>query len=135
MGNRNSDPWGFLPADRGRLQKCFECGEMTTGRHHVVPVVFGGSKVIPLCRECHTMVHGYVSCGDAIKEGLKKAQLRGVKLGSPRKVTHEVISQVAELRKKGKSHRAIAKIVGLSIGSIVNADKCSKKGGCSKNPL
>jgi hypothetical protein len=41
---------------------CFECGiTKETGKihyHHVVPIVKGGTRALPLCDECHTKVHG-----------------------------------------------------------------------------
>lgn len=55
-----SDPWGFFPKDRALKQRCYECGEMTTGRHHIVPPQLGGTKSIPLCTKCHEIVHGSV---------------------------------------------------------------------------
>lgn len=40
------------------MKKCFECGEIATEDHHVIPRVMGGTKTIPLCTQCHMKVHG-----------------------------------------------------------------------------
>lgn len=50
--------------------------------------------------------------------GLEAAKRRGVKLGPPRKLTPEVTGSIKKLRGDGKSFRAIAKEVGLSVGSV-----------------
>ena len=36
---------------------CFECGAPATEQHHIIPVVRGGIKTIPLCSACHAKVH------------------------------------------------------------------------------
>ena len=37
---------------------CFECGsEEDIHLHHVVPKSLGGTKMIPLCSKCHSLVH------------------------------------------------------------------------------
>ena len=38
---------------------CFECGRKDAGveEHHPVPKSLGGTRVIPLCPECHTLIH------------------------------------------------------------------------------
>ena len=40
------------------IEKCFECGEVATERHHVIPRSKGGTKTVPLCQKCHGLVHG-----------------------------------------------------------------------------
>jgi hypothetical protein len=38
---------------------CFECGcDENIHDHHVVPKSKGGTKTIPLCSNCHSIVHG-----------------------------------------------------------------------------
>jgi len=34
---------------------CFECGKPAEHDHHVVPVVRGGTRTVPLCSECVTV--------------------------------------------------------------------------------
>jgi hypothetical protein len=40
------------------IEKCFECGEVATERHHVIPRSKGGTKTVALCSKCHGLVHG-----------------------------------------------------------------------------
>jgi hypothetical protein len=40
------------------MEKCFECGNSATEKHHIIPKVMGGKKTIPLCTSCHMKVHG-----------------------------------------------------------------------------
>ncbi len=39
-------------------EKCFECDNDAEQAHHVIPKMYGGTKTIPLCHQCHTKVHG-----------------------------------------------------------------------------
>lgn len=66
---------------------CFECGKEATENHHVIPQSLGGTKTVPLCGGCHSLVHGgYFKRRDdhieLTKEGLKRAKERGVVLGN-----------------------------------------------------
>ena len=70
--------------------ECANCGQTATQAHHVVPLVLGGfdklSNLVALCEVCHEKVHGTKlrNHSELTKEGLKKAQERGVKLGGAR---------------------------------------------------
>lgn len=78
--NRMSDDFGYMPLNSKRESNpCFECGLITKGKHHVVPVSRGGTKVIPLCQECHNLVHEGLINRDLIMEGLRKASAKGKK--------------------------------------------------------
>lgn len=112
---------GFLPVNNSAEQPCYECGELTKGKHHVVPVVRGGTKVIPLCHSCHTKVHGYVSFSDCIKEGLRKAKESGTRLGARLKLTEDIVNKIIDLSSTGMTQREIAKEMGLSVGSVNRA--------------
>lgn len=63
---------------------CFECGGNVQEMHHVVPVVRGGSRVIPLCESCHGKVHSLEREGHSllIKEGLQKRRNQGKRVGA-----------------------------------------------------
>ena len=66
--------------------KCFECEKKTVNIHwhHVVPFSMGGKKCIPLCENCHSIIHDTdLKNSNLIKLGLIKAIERGVKLGRP----------------------------------------------------
>lgn len=60
------------------MENCFECGEIATEQHHVIPKVLGGKKTVPLCTACHMKVHGLDGTKRAdnhlenIKRGLDK---------------------------------------------------------------
>lgn len=101
--NRRNDAWGFMPIGRAAVQRCFECGVETTGRHHVVPVSKGGTKVLPLCGVCHAIVHGGVELSPLIRAGLDKARKAGVKLGPPIKATEDVARRATELREQASA--------------------------------
>lgn len=64
---------------------CFECNKPADHLHHVVPKIRGGSKMVPLCQECHGKVHGldFMNHRRLTKEGLARAKARGVRLGNP----------------------------------------------------
>jgi len=85
--NRRNDDFGHLPVNsKNENNPCFECGVMTKGKHHVVPVSKGGTKVIPLCEQCHNLIHeGLINSG-MIREGLRKAREKNIQLGAPRKI-------------------------------------------------
>jgi hypothetical protein len=65
-------------------KKCFECGSPVQEMHHVVPVVLGGTRVIPLCESCHGKVHNLEREGHSrlIKEGLQKRKEAGKNIGA-----------------------------------------------------
>jgi len=122
---RGSDPWGYFPKDRGKIQQCFECGFETSGRHHVVPVVMGGTKVIPLCSDCHTKAHGDQDAPvirvDLIREGIEKKRQAGWQPGRPRKMTAAIWRRIHELRDQKMGMKTIAKLLGLSVGTVHKA--------------
>jgi hypothetical protein len=67
---------------------CINCGAVANEVHHIVPVVLGGldvlSNVVSLCVVCHGKAHGLSrkeSHSRLTKEGIAKAQARGVKFG------------------------------------------------------
>lgn len=121
---RQSDPFGYLPTQpKGQENPCFECGTGTKGTHHVIPVVLGGTKVIPLCERCHSVVHGGVINAGLIKEGLRTARAKGIKLGAPIKVTQDIALKVSKMRSEGLSFSDISKSLGISVGAAHSAVK------------
>ena len=48
--------------------------------------------------------------------GIKRAKSQGIKFGRPKIVDEDMELKIVELRHKGKSVRAIAKNVGISVG-------------------
>lgn len=63
---------------RCRMQNriCFECGAPATEEHHVIPACLGGTKTVPLCLRCHSLVHDkdMVSMRELSKCGTKANQ-------------------------------------------------------------
>lgn len=118
--NRRKDNFGYFPTKSpGLMNRCFECGVETTGLHHVVPVVAGGTKQIPLCEEHHNLVHGSQTIqSELIKKGIAKAKASGKVFGAKRKVTEEVAKQILKLREEGNSYREVAESLGLSVGAV-----------------
>lgn len=64
-------------------EKCFECECPATINHHVVPQTKGGTKTVPLCNECHSLVHDaklvclphLISSGKQVTRNIKTVQL------------------------------------------------------------
>jgi len=120
--NRNNDDFGYMPLNsKKESNPCFECGVSTKGKHHVVPVSRGGTKVIPLCQECHNLVHGGIINSELIKEGLRKASAKGIKLGPPFKLTAEKLSALKDMKSKGMTYKQMSMESGLSVGSVHKA--------------
>lgn len=47
----------MLTDSSGQPEACFECGKPAEHRHHVVPRSKGGKRTVPLCHDCHDLVH------------------------------------------------------------------------------
>jgi len=66
--------------------KCFECGsEEDIHHHHVVPKSLGGTKMLPLCSKCHSLVHGkdLTSCTRLTRESVIKRKAQGLAVSKP----------------------------------------------------
>lgn len=66
---------------------CFECGELATEDHHVIPESFGGTKTVPLCGRCHNLVHDgnwnrRDNHSELTRQGIQRAKDKGIKLGN-----------------------------------------------------
>ncbi len=53
-----------------------------------------------------------------VRAGLDAAKKRGVRLGAPQKTNDDTRKEAEELRSQGLSYKAIAKRLGLSVGTI-----------------
>jgi hypothetical protein len=104
--------------------RCFECETKTTDIHwhHVIPFSMGGKKCIPLCENCHSIIHDTdLKNSNLIKLGLIRAREKGVKLGRPlgaKQTPEEMLTK----------HQDIVNhiISGMSVRKIA---KLTKKGG------
>ena len=65
---------------------CFECGDVATENHHVIPRSLGGTKTVPLCATCHGRVHDGLKRRDGharlVRDALAAYKARGGKLGA-----------------------------------------------------
>jgi len=69
------------------MKQCFECekteDQIEMHDHHVVPRSKGGTKTIPLCCECHGLVHGknMMNIGELTRRALADRKARGMRTG------------------------------------------------------
>lgn len=47
----------MLVGANGEPLDCFECDGAAEHQHHVVPRSRGGTQTVPLCHDCHDLVH------------------------------------------------------------------------------
>jgi hypothetical protein len=65
---------------------CFECGSKEDIEyHHIIPYAWGGRRVIPLCGNCHNMVHKGRTRKDShrelVKAGIEKKKQEAIEAG------------------------------------------------------
>jgi len=122
LDNRRNDEFGYgLKLADALEHPCFECGQLTNGLHHVVPVCRGGTKQLPLCCVCHQKAHGdsaNVYKSDLIREGIAKRKKAGRYIGRPSKVRAKTKHEIKRLREEGFSYKTIAHKVGLAVGTV-----------------
>ena len=106
---------------------CFECGKNAEHNHHVVPKVLGGTKTVPLCTDCHGLVHdrNLTRHRELQKKGIAKAKARGVYKGrkpgarGKRTVNNNAsVKQAKELKAQGMKIAEIARTLGMSRPTI-----------------
>ena len=64
--------------------KCFECDNQAQHNHHVIPKSLGGTATIPLCGECHSIVHGnpaLISIGRLTSAAMQQMKAKGLYTG------------------------------------------------------
>jgi hypothetical protein len=60
---------------------CFECGSPATHQHRVVPRVYGGSKAVPLCLDCHGKMHGRsLTTGALVRSAIARKRVSGERI-------------------------------------------------------
>jgi len=134
-----------------RFDACFECGitndECMIHYHHVVPHSKGGKNAIPLCVNCHDIVHvnhrknkntNPLHIVKLLNEGRKNAIARGVRFGrkegdieDPHKWANKPkVKEAIELLKDSKlTIREIAKIADVSTKLVMKAKRFMIKSG------
>jgi len=111
----------------GVCQNCNESGIMYG--HHVIPKSMGGKLEVDLCGKCHSIVHDsyhLLHISSLTKRGLDNARKKGVILGrrkgslskNTKLEPHKV--KIKEYLRKGVSKASIAKIYGVSRGTLYN---------------
>lgn len=135
MTNRRQDLMGYGVCGKpGRLNPCLECGDLTNGLHHVVPVSLGGTKQVPLCTKCHGLVHGVrVTTSELIKAGIERRVGKGLVHGRVSSLSTETISKVNTLRKQGVSYRDIAQSLNISVGTAYAIAKRLNSNASNRN--
>lgn len=86
---------------------CFECGSFgEIHHHHVVPKRLGGTKTVPLCVDCHGLIHNlnFRNHGILTKKGLDDARKRGVKLGSPQNLNKSARDKGQDIIKNNRKN-------------------------------
>ena len=99
--------------------RCFECDAPARHAHHVVPLARGGTRTIPLCYECHELVHGlsFDEHSKLTRDGIERARLAGKPIGRP--ALPVCTKKLFSLRERGLTYQKIADEVGLSSRTIM----------------
>lgn len=93
--------------------RCFECSDLASEMHHVIPQSRGGTKTVPLCGACHDLVHDRMrgrrdDISALTSAALQAKKARGERLGRPRKLPVEVRARIFDDSRDGKSMNSIA---------------------------
>jgi len=125
-------------------ESCFECGnKKDIEYHHIIPYAWGGRRVIPLCGNCHNMVHKgrkrRDSVGELVKAAYKKKKQEAIAAGKEFKWGNPEISKHGDKAREIQSRKMrewwepilimdayLYKLVGLSQGERV--DKLNEMG-------
>lgn len=100
---------------------CFECGKPAQHAHHVVPKSKGGTRTIPLCHDCHALVHDMerMTTAELTKRGLKKAAQEGRTGGRPAALNEQRIERAQKLfRHPDLTKEEAADVLGISKSTL-----------------
>ena len=97
------------------LAKCLECGENRDHFHHLVPKVYNGKTVVPVCHECHGHIHNkdFTDHKELTIQGMIKA---GRKI-----IDQETLRKIAEELSQGKTYLEIRKKFEVGNSTILKA--------------
>lgn len=103
---------------------CFECSKPAQHLHHVVPRSCGGTKTLPLCEQCHGLVHDkqFMSISALTSSAMQHMKAEGRFTGNApygwqagadghlveSEAEQRVLSMVSHYRAQGLSVRKIA---------------------------
>jgi hypothetical protein len=99
---------------------CLECGKPSHVFHHIVPKSLGGTRTVPLCYRCHSLIHSItaVNISALVKAGIAKAIANGKHIGKPRKYDNFQVDKIINLLNELKSIRAVGRNLGIPESSI-----------------
>jgi hypothetical protein len=91
---------------------CFECGKLATWTHHVIPQSRGGLRTVPLCAQCHGLVHDLAGRTDdhstLVRKALAAARAQGKPIGPPAVGDRpELATRIRGMRENGLTLQAI----------------------------
>ena len=103
---------------------CFECGQQAVYNHHVIPVAKGGKNTVPLCADCHGLVHGIAFTmhhPTLIRQGIERARAEGRKGGRRPKLSSEQQQLAANMAQGGIPITTIASTLQCSRHTVYKA--------------
>ena len=137
----------WFHSNRGRFihkknTGCAKCGQMDGDieLHHIVPLAIGGtnhdSNIVPLCRECHELVHemqGFRLLGKKAKERKRKED-PNYKEGRPRKFDSDLVNEALDWIELGNSYQKSAEKFGISKTTLIRRMQ-ERKGQCANREI
>ena len=110
MGERKRTPENCIKALGIDRDKCFECSQPMEHWHHVVPFSKGGKCMVPLCNDCHGLVHDrrMVTTRALTVEAMRLRRAKGMRLGRKVSIPEATRQRIALERASGLSLQAIA---------------------------
>lgn len=116
---------------------CFECGSTEDiEHHHVVPKSLGGTKTVPLCIKCHSLVHqkNFTKFRELAKKGIEKriaegrgwGRTKGSKESTEKFLRKEKNQQIKEMLEAGYTYFEIKAEIGCSQSTISKVKKWAK---------
>jgi DNA invertase Pin-like site-specific DNA recombinase len=90
------------------MKVCFECGNTADIEHHVIPRSKGGNKTVPLCNNCHSLVH------DAKLFSTATLSLHGKEIVKKLKNQQKIIEMFLD----GEQISKIAKTIGIGRAAV-----------------
>jgi hypothetical protein len=124
---------------------CFECSATATEMHHIIPKIRGGKKMIPLCSNCHGLVHGMRrpdNLSELIKDGVRKSKIRAKENGLPTPYQGRKIGTAESVEKTISKHpvlvdmffdgnkytvRSMAELANKSTTTVIKIKKLIKE--------
>ena len=98
-----------------KKRKCFDCDQIATHNHHVVPKSKGGRATVPLCATCHAKAHN--------RDALALAEAAWAK----RKRAGKVYGGIPFGKRRGKNDKLVIDKKEMQILRII---KRMRKRGC-----